>query len=139
VGDVVKGGLPVILGRWWGLSEAWLAAAGVAAIVGHNWPVYIGFRGGKGVATGFGAALALMPGITGLALAVYLLTAALTRYTSLSALLSSASLLLFAQALKASQPRVLFSLVSAVLIYVRHRENIQRLIQGTERKIGQSV
>ena len=138
-GDILKGYLPILLGRLLGLSEVWLAAAGIATIIGHDWPAYIGFRGGKGVATGFGAALALMPNIASLGLAMYLLVAAITRYTSLAALVSSASLLLWVHVLKASRPQVLFSVICGVLIYLRHRENIERLVNGTERKIGQRV
>jgi len=138
-GDILKGYLPILLGRLLGLSEVWLAAAGIATIIGHDWPAYIGFRGGKGVATGFGAALALMPNIASLGLVIYLLVAAITRYTSLAALVSSASLLLWVHVLKASRPQVLFSVICGVLIYLRHRENIERLVNGTERKIGQRV
>jgi len=139
VGDVAKGFFPVMVGRWSGFSESWMAAVGVAAIIGHNWPVYLNFRGGKGVATSFGAALALMPGISGLALLVYLAVVALSRYTSLSALFSSASLVIFAHLMAPSPARILFSLSCAAMVYLRHRDNIQRLLQGTERKIGEKV
>jgi len=138
-GDLMKGYVSVLLGRLFEVPEPWLVAAGVAAIIGHNWPAYVGFRGGKGVATSFGAALALMPHIAFLALAVYLAVAAVSRYTSLAALIGSASLVLWVHILRASRPQVLFSLISAVLIYLRHRENIQRLISGTERRIGEKV
>ncbi|MDH7499814.1 MAG: glycerol-3-phosphate 1-O-acyltransferase PlsY [candidate division NC10 bacterium] len=138
-GDLLKGYCSVLLGHLLGLSEPWWVAAGLAAIIGHNWPVYIGFRGGKGVATTFGAALALMPAIALLTLGVYLAVAALTRYTSLAALVGSASLLLWVHVWKGSRPQVLFCLMGAALIYVRHRENIQRLISGTERRIGEKV
>jgi len=138
-GDLMKGYVSVLLGRLFEVPEPWLVAAGVAAIIGHNWPAYVGFRGGKGVATSFGAALALMPHIAFFALAVYLAVAAVSRYTSLAALIGSASLVLWVHILRASRPQVLFSLISAALIYLRHRENIQRLISGTERRIGEKV
>lgn len=136
-GDILKGYAPILLGRFWGLSELSIVLAGGAAIIGHNWPVYIGFRGGKGVATSFGAALGIMPGIAGLTLLIYLAVAGIARYTSLAALISSASLLLWVHLLKGSRAQVLFAATAIVLIYARHRENIQRLLSGTERKIGQ--
>jgi len=139
VGDLTKGYLPVLAGSLWGVPQPWVVTAGAAAVIGHNWPIYIHFRGGKGVATSFGAALGIMPAAAGLALLVYLLVAAIARYTSLAALASSASLLLWVHLLRASRPQVLFSVFAALLIYLRHRENIQRLILGTERKIGQRV
>ena len=139
VGDLLKGYLPVLAGSLWGVSQPWVVIAGAAAVIGHNWPIYIHFRGGKGVATSFGAALGIVPAAAGLALLVYLLVAAIARYTSLAALVSSASLLLWVHLLRASRPQVLFSVFAALLIYLRHRENIQRLILGTERKIGQRV
>jgi len=138
-GDLIKGYLPVLIGSILGFPEPWIVLIGAAAVVGHNWPITIGFRGGKGVATSFGAALGIMPTIAVLALLVYLLVAAIARYTSLAALIGSASMLVWALVLKASQPQVLFSAFAAGLIYLRHRENIQRLILGTERKIGQRV
>jgi glycerol-3-phosphate acyltransferase PlsY len=138
-GDLMKGYLPVLVGSLLGVSQLWIVLAGAAAVIGHNWPIYIRFRGGKGVATSFGAALGIMPAAAGLALLVYLLVAAIARYTSLAALVSSASLLLWVHLLKASRPQVLFAAFAAILIYLRHRENIQRLILGTERKIGQRV
>jgi len=139
VGDLLKGYLPVLVGSLWGVPQLWVVIAGAAAVIGHNWPIYIHFRGGKGVATSFGAALGIVPAAAGLALLVYLLVAAIARYTSLAALVSSASLLLWVHLLRASRPQVLFSVFAALLIYLRHRENIQRLILGTERKIGQRV
>jgi glycerol-3-phosphate acyltransferase PlsY len=138
-GDLIKGYLPILIGRHWGISEFGLTMAGIAAIAGHNWPVYVGFRGGKGVATGFGAALGIMPSLAGLSLIVYIAVAAIGRYTSLAALTSSASLLLWAHLWKASRAQILFAAIATLLIYVRHRENIQRLLSGAERKIGERV
>ena len=138
-GDLMKGYLPVLAGSLLGVPQPWVVLAGGAAVVGHNWPIYIHFRGGKGVATSFGAALGIMPAAAGLTLLVYLLVAAISRYTSLAALVGSASLLLWVHLLRASRPQVLFSVFAALLIYLRHRENIQRLILGTERKIGQRI
>jgi glycerol-3-phosphate acyltransferase PlsY len=138
-GDLTKGYLPVLVGSVLGVSQLWIVLAGAAAVIGHNWPIYIRFRGGKGVATSFGAALGIMPAAAGLTLLVYLLVAAIARYTSLAALVGSASLLLWVHLLKASRPQVLFACFAAILIYLRHRGNIQRLVLGTERKIGQRV
>lgn len=117
------------------------AAAALAAIFGHNWPVFIGFRGGRGTATGWGGLLILSP-IAGLAASVIGIgLVALTRYVSLGSV-SAASLgsilLIVLAVLTEWTPNVYawYGIIGGTLIVVRHRDNIQRLLNGTERKIG---
>jgi len=169
--DVLKGVVPVVVAGWWcgvygdgseSLSTGqmfWLMGVGVAAIVGHMAPVFLGFRGGKGVATAFGAMLGMYPHLTWPALAglaVWLVCVKLTRIISLSSMLAAAALPVafvvaqipsdidvvpepwskFMGSVKAGWPFLLITVLLAVLVIWRHRTNIQRLIAGTEPHIG---
>ena len=143
IGDVAKGWLPVFIVMQLGTFPGWMIAlVGLAAFLGHLYPVYFGFKGGKGVATALGVILALNP-LTGLLVILAWLVAAFTlRYSSLAALLAAlaAPVLLYAMQTHAGQPDPwLVAAVAAMtlLLYARHRTNIQRLIQGTEPRIGE--
>src|SRR5262249_32914396 len=118
-------------------QSQWLPPlAALAAVVGHVFPVWLGFRGGKGVATGAGALAPLAPLATAAAAVAFLLPVALTRYVSLSSIVSAAALAAFAFLWGTPRPvAVCASLVSA-LVVVKHRGNIERLLQGTERRLG---
>jgi glycerol-3-phosphate acyltransferase PlsY len=139
LGDVGKGAAAVAIGRVVGAAPAVLALMGLAAVLGHVFPVTLGFRGGKGVATTLGAVLVAMPAVGGLLLLIWLIVAGLTRYSSLSALLAALALPLLAWLLDGRQVMVLLGAALLVLILIRHRENIRRLWQGTEGKIGEKV
>ncbi len=117
------------------------AAAALAVIIGHNWPVFIGFRGGRGTASGWGGLLILSP-IAGLiATVVGVSLVGLTRYMSLGSITAAAlgSAVLVVLAMIGQEPLVYswYGIIGGTLIVVRHRDNIQRLLNGTERKIGQ--
>ena len=118
------------------------AIAGGAAFLGHLFPVWLGFKGGKGVATFFGLLLAAAWPLGLLAGATWLLIAALLRMSSLAALLASAAAPIYALLplallrLPASAPVAALALFTAVLIWIRHHENIARLLKGTEPRIG---
>ncbi len=134
-GDVLKGALPVLLARSLTGHSLIVALAAAMAFIGHLYPVFFGFRGGKGVATAFGAYTALNPWV-GLALALtWLATAALTRYSSLAALVAAALSPLFAWWLLPGPLFVALSVVLAALLFWRHRNNIERLLLGKEGKI----
>jgi glycerol-3-phosphate acyltransferase PlsY len=136
--DMLKGVVPVVVARHFFAGEAITAFAGAAAIIGHNFPVYLGFRGGKGVATGFGVMLGVTPLIGLFCLLTWLGAAYLWKYSSLSALCAFAAYPALTIALyPQSRPLGALSLFIAGLIYVRHRENIKRLLAGTEPKIGE--
>jgi glycerol-3-phosphate acyltransferase PlsY len=113
----------------------------LAAIVGHVFPVYLGFRGGKGVAAAFGALLVLLPRETLIAGAVFLLIVFLTRYVSvasIAAALSFPATLMVEQALlnqEVSRGYWLLTVVIGILVPVTHRRNIQRLLAGTENRV----
>jgi glycerol-3-phosphate acyltransferase PlsY len=114
------------------------AMAGGAAFVGHIFPVWLKFRGGKGVATFFGCLLAIAWPVGMLAGATWLAMAALFRMSALAALTAAALAPLFAFALHAGYPVIVLATGMAVLIFIRHRENISRLLKGEEPKIGAS-
>jgi len=137
LGDLLKGLLPVLAARALGAGEAVVAAVGVAAFLGHLYPLYFGFRGGKGVATSLGVLLGWSwPAALG-ALGVWLAVAALSRYSSLAALCAAAAAPLLMAA--AEGPGLLAGatlLLSAWLAW-RHRGNVRRLLEGTEDRIGE--
>ncbi len=141
--DFSKGILPVLLPRLVS-DDPWLQAAGAgAAVIGHTWPVFLGFRGGKGVATGMGAALAMGPLQVLAIAAIGLPLLAKVRYVSLMVLIFAPLLALMMIGLAiadlTSPAYATFVAAATALIYVRHRENIARLRAGTEAKIGQRV
>lgn len=136
--DCLKGLLPVLFATLLFSDELIPVLSGMAAIVGHNFPVYLKFKGGKGVATSYGVVLAVAP-LTGLVcLLAWAAAASLWKYSSLSALVSFALYPLITFAVQGdSRPRTFLSLFVFAMIHYRHRENIKRLLAGTETKIGQ--
>jgi glycerol-3-phosphate acyltransferase PlsY len=136
--DVLKGFLPVALfPRWDGRTAlAWTLAYGAAAILGHVFPVYMGFRGGKGVATATGVFLALAPVAVLPAVAVWLLVLAVSRMVSLASIAGAVTLVV-ALALTESRPAVLV-LGAAVALFVvySHRSNVRRILRGEEYRFG---
>jgi acyl phosphate:glycerol-3-phosphate acyltransferase len=139
VGDLVKGLLPVLLARAW-LTSPWaIGLVALAAVIGHLYPVFAGFHGGKGVATTLGAFLPLLTGPLLIACLVFVTCIALRRQVSLGSLAAAAALPLAALVWGSPAAYVLCALVAATLIWHRHRENIQRLLAGTEPTLGQRV
>ncbi len=146
--DVAKGAIAVAL-AWLIIGSSsdmffWgQVAGGVAAVIGHSWPVYIGFRGGRGVSTGFGAILVLSWPVALIPLAIFILVVAISRYVSLGSILGAFTMLLamipFIVYDIEPLAYIVFVAVVALLVIFRHRGNIQRLLAGTESKIGQRV
>lgn len=134
--DAGKGALPVAAARWAGVSPDWLAAVVAAAVLGHVYTPFLRFRGGKGVATTLGGLAAATPWVALTAVAVWLVTAAASRIASLAALLAAALLPLCVWWLDGRAPFLVLGVVLAVLVVWRHRENIGRIRQGTEPRIG---
>ena len=137
--DVLKGLLPVLMAKLLFQNDAVTAFTGAAAVLGHIFPVYLKFQGGKGVATSFGVVLAVAPWTGLLCIIVWLAAAYFWRYSSLAGLISFAIYpgLTFS-ASSSSKPYSLLSLFIFGMIYYRHRENIRRLLDGTEPKIGKT-
>ncbi len=139
LGDLLKGFLPTVLALLLGGTEPLVAGVGMAAVLGHNWPIYLRFVGGKGVATSFGALLAMTPLPAVLGLLVWFGVLLVFRYPSLAAMVASVCVppvILFSTG---PGPYFIFSFVAALLIFVRHRDNIKRLWAGTEHRVGQRV
>lgn len=138
LGDLGKGLIPVLVLRVLHAPDAALAVAALAAFIGHLFPVFFGFKGGKGVATAAGALLALNPLIGLITLGTWLVTAAITRYSSLSAIIAAVVAASSALYLAPPASMVAISIMAFMLIY-RHHRNIRRLIQGDEPKIGKKT
>ena len=139
LGDIGKGAAAVALARGLGASSRVLAAVALAAVLGHLFPIFLGFRGGKGVAKTLGVVLVVMPAVGGLLLLVWLLIAVIWRYSSLAALAAATALPALAWLLDGRPVLVLLGAVLTALLFWRHRENIERLCHGTEGKIGQKA
>ena len=133
--DAGKAGIALLIARaLWG-DDAGLIAGG-AAFIGHCFPVWLNFKGGKGVATFFGVLLAGMWPIGLLSAATWIAVAVIFRYSSLAALAAAAIAPIAALSAGFDWSEVIFTLVLAILIFIRHRANIQRLLTGTEPRIG---
>lgn len=139
LGDMGKGAAAVGLGRWFGVSPTVLAMIAMVAVAGHLFPIFGGFRGGKGVATTLGVVLAAMPVVGALLLLIWLLVAAAWRYSSLAALVASAAMPVLAWLLDGRPAMLGLSGTLFLIVLLRHRENVARLWKGTEGKIGQKV
>ncbi|MCC7547172.1 MAG: glycerol-3-phosphate 1-O-acyltransferase PlsY [Burkholderiales bacterium] len=135
VGDAAKGAVAVGVVRALGIGDAGVALAAVAAFVGHLYPVYFGFKGGKGVATAFGILVALSPVLALGVLATFATVILASRYVSLASVLSAAAASVIAPFLFGWGAITGAVLAMAVLIVVRHRANIHRLIAGEEATI----
>lgn len=135
-GDVLKGVIPVLLAHLLTDSPAILAGTAVAAVVGHMYPVFFGFKGGKGVATAFGAVAALVYPVALFMAAVWVLAAMATRYASLASMAAAVAAPLFALVFIREPAYIVGLAVIAALLVYRHRGNIQRLRQGSEPEIN---
>lgn len=135
-GDFLKGLLPVLLARLAGMEELGLALTAFAAFLGHLYPVFFGFEGGKGVATAFGAILGLSWPVALAALATWLFMAFMVRISSLSALTAAGLAPLYAWLFELGPAEQTAMMAMVVLLIWRHRANIRNLLSGTEDKIG---
>ncbi len=138
LGDVLKGTLAVAMGKYAGVDPIFEGLIGLSAITGHNFSLFLGFRGGKGVATSIGVLLLYTPYAALLTVLIWSAVVLITKYSSLGAIISFTLLPLSVLLLDShDRIRVIMSLLIALFIVIRHQENIRRLIKGTERKIGQ--
>ena len=134
--DITKGALSVVIARYVSDQPAAPAAAGLAAIVGHIYPVWLRFRGGKGVATACGVFFVLAPLAIAPALSIFAVTVWLTKYISLGSVLASVALPPIAYFAGSPAPAVVAACAAAALIVFRHRSNLARLHGGRERRFG---
>lgn len=139
VGDIGKGIIPVVIVRLVSPGFLYETAAGLSAIMGHNFSIFLKFKGGKGVATSLGVLAAFSPHVGLFTAMLWLMTAKWTRYSSLSALVAFGLLPFSFYLIDYSRQNIIFGAIIAFLIFIRHAANIKRLIQGTESKIGQKA
>ena len=135
IGDLLKGAIPVWLAIQWGESDLWIATAGLTPILGHIFPIFLGFKGGKGVATALGIYLVISPIAV---LIEFLIFAGIVwkwRFISLGSITCAITIpILIAFFRSDSQAYFILSVIIAALILYRHQSNISRLLQGTENK-----
>ena len=138
--DILKGVLAVILARiLFGDTPGADVCAGFGAVMGRNFPLYFGFRGGKGVLTSLAVAFVIQPWAALISLAVGIGVIAVTKYVSLGSIIGAVLLPVVTAIIYRGQvPALLFAIFAALLVIARHYQNISRLISGTERKFGKS-
>ena len=135
--DVGKGAAAVLLARTFGQSDWIQVLAGLTALAGHIWPVWLKFKGGKAVATGFGMFLGLAWPVGLASFGVFLLTLAIFRIVSLSSVLAAVSLPLLMIRFSGVGSYIVIALVAMGLVLWRHRSNLSRILEGSEPKVGQ--
>ena len=134
--DLLKGFLPVWLFPMWdGRTGAWALAYGLAAIIGHVWPVYTRFKGGKGVATAAGTMAALAPVAVAVAFLVWVVTVVLTRTASVASLISATIVPVMASGAEAPRSVISYALLLAVTVWWTHRANLVRIVRREELQI----
>jgi len=137
--DVIKGVVAVIMAQRLTGGVGAPVAAGLASVFGHIYPIWLRFRGGKGVATAAGVFVVLTPWALGIASAAFVLAVWITRYISVGSVVGALTLAIVAVATDAPGVVEIGSAIAAVLIVQRHRANLARVIAGTERRVGQRL
>jgi len=133
--DVIKGVAAVMIGRWLGGELGGIMGA-LGVVLGHNFPIMLGLRGGKGVATTTGVVLALSPVLFFIIIGIFLLTVVITRFVSVGSMVMGLFLPFVLFLSQRHSPEVILGIVLCALILFRHRENIQRLLSGTEARVN---
>ncbi|SDF26103.1 glycerol-3-phosphate 1-O-acyltransferase PlsY [Sporolituus thermophilus] len=133
--DLAKGVAGVYLGQYFVGTPLALLAGGIAAIAGHNWSVFLNFKGGRGVATGLGVIAVIVPKITVIVFSVWALIVYFTRYVSLGSIVAAALVPLLMWGFGEQKEFLYFGIVAAIFVIVRHKPNIERLLKGEELKI----
>ncbi|WP_167632275.1 glycerol-3-phosphate 1-O-acyltransferase PlsY [Mariprofundus ferrooxydans] len=130
--DILKGIIPVALAIAADLSEAWIAVIASATFIGHLYPVYLRFRGGKGVATMLGVILPWQPLVAGIGILLWFVLMKLSHYVSLASILTALSLPLLIVLTDGSMPALIAGMMIATLVTLKHASNIKRLLDGSE-------
>ena len=131
-GDCLKGLIPVLAARWLGLPDIWVATAGFAAFFGHVYTIFLGFKGGKGVATALGVFLGTSPLAVLVAVGVFAVVIGKWRYVSLASISAAAAMPLIVACIDRRPLIIIMTLLIAGLVIWKHRENMGRLKAGTE-------
>ncbi|MBI5681757.1 MAG: glycerol-3-phosphate 1-O-acyltransferase PlsY [Deltaproteobacteria bacterium] len=138
--DILKGAVPVIIAEYFfGGSVIIISLTAFAAFFGHIFPIFLGFKGGKGVATALGIYLSISPLQAIISLIIFILIVFVTRYVSLGSMTSSFAIIIIFLLSPSLKQYVLLSIGICLFIIISHRENIKRLLNGTENKIGQKI
>lgn len=141
--DALKGYLPVLAVKLWGqpygLEEGTMALVGLGAFLGHLWPLFFRFQGGKGVATAAGVIFGLNPMLGVVTLATWLIIAWFSRYSSLAAIVSAAFAPIYQLLIWEAGPTALALIIMGLLLVWRHQANIRKLLAGTESRLGQKA
>lgn len=133
--DAFKGALGAYCGLLW-MGVGWGSVlGGIMAIAGHNWPIWLKFKGGRGVASGLGVIATIVPKITLIILGVFMLIVYTTRYVSLGSIVCAALVPILMFLFKEPLPYLIFGCVAGAFVIIRHWANVQRLLKGTELKI----
>lgn len=138
VGDTLKGVIPVMAARALLTDEVWIAAVALLTLCGHLFPLFLAFRGGKGVATALGIFLVIAPPLVACAALLFVLVVMKWKYVSLGSLAASVLMPVLLAAAGYSPAYVVLGLAVAALIVYRHRDNVKRLREGCEKKIGKA-
>lgn len=133
--DAIKGVIGVMLGQYFIGNSLGMILGGVAAMIGHNWSLFLGFKGGRGVATGLGVVAVLSPLVTAIIFGVWAIIVYFTRYVSLASITAAMLTPVFMRILGEGQEVIIFGIVAAFFVIIRHKPNIERLIKGEELKI----
>jgi glycerol-3-phosphate acyltransferase PlsY len=133
--DALKGVAGVLIGHYLGGTAIAEVAGGIGAIAGHNWSVFLKFKGGRGVATGLGVIAMIAPVVTAIVFTVWAVIVFLTRYVSLASIAAAALVPVSMWLLEAEREFFYFGILAALFVIIRHRPNIQRLLKGEEPKI----
>ncbi len=142
--DGLKGAIPVIICKYilstsnpeMSSGELWISAVGLAAVLGHMFSVFLGFKGGKGVATGIGVITAYSPTVSLILIGIWITVAIVSKYSSIAALVAVASLPVIYIVQGSSLIKISFGIILAALIIYKHKENIKNLLEGKETKVG---
>ena len=140
IGDIGKGIFSIYLAQYFNIDNLLiLTIAGLAVICGHDWSIFLGFKGGKGIATTFGVMFVLNPTISVLALMIWVVVVITTRYVSLSSIFAVISIFIFTILFKQPYEYIAFSAIILILGIFNHKDNIKRLKSKKERKIGEKI
>ena len=137
-GDILKGLIAVLIGRFIA-GEDGQVLAGLFVVIGHNWPAFLGFKGGKGIATTIGVMTAINPYIVAGIVPVGVLIIAITKYVSLASIMGMIAFPIIMLLIKQPVKLVVFSFLLSIMAVYRHKTNIHKLLTGTENKIGQKL
>lgn len=135
--DMLKGTASVVLPLFFGLDPLIIILCGLAAVLGHSFPLYLGFKGGKGVATSMGVLLGIAPDLCLFTIILFAVIVALTRFVSVGSMLTAITITIAFFLLDKPLAYSLVALLITIIIILRHRPNIRRLLVGTEPRIGE--